>query len=60
VLWVRVERIMLHVVIFVLFVGGSAVMGELPAAKIIGLALFALGAVSFAQWAKRRYLEGKG
>ncbi len=52
--WITMQRVALHVAVFALFVGGSAVMGELVVAKVIGLALFALVLVSFGRWAKRR------
>ena len=43
--WVRVQRIVLHVAVIILFVGGSAVTGELMVVKALGVALFAVALV---------------
>lgn len=37
--WITAQRVALHVVTFVLFVGGSLVKGELPVVKVMGAAL---------------------
>jgi len=41
--WVTVQRVMIHVLVFVLFVGGSAVKGETALIQLMGWALFGTG-----------------
>ena len=43
---VRAQRVVLTLVLFILFVGGSAVMGELTLIRVLGLGLVAAMAVS--------------
>ena len=53
--WVTVQRVILHVATFVLFFGGSAVMGELSAVKLLGLLLFLAAIASgVLRWRARR------
>ncbi len=41
--WVTVQRVIVHVLVFVLFVGGSAVKGETAMIQLMGWALFGAG-----------------
>lgn len=41
--WVGVQRVVVHVLVFVLFVGGSAVKGETAWIQLMGWALFGAG-----------------
>lgn len=41
--WVTVQRVIIHVLVFVLFVGGSAVKGETALIQLMGWALFGAG-----------------
>ncbi|MEM9583559.1 MAG: hypothetical protein AAGA08_10630 [Pseudomonadota bacterium] len=41
--WVTVQRVIVHLLVFVLFVGGSAVKGETGLIQLMGWALFGAG-----------------
>jgi hypothetical protein len=41
--WVTVQRVVVHILVFVLFVGGSAVKGETALIQLMGWALFGAG-----------------
>jgi len=41
--WVTIQRVIVHVLVFVLFVGGSAVKGETALIQLMGWALFGAG-----------------
>ncbi len=41
--WITVQRVVVHVLVFVLFVGGSAVKGETALIQLMGWALFGAG-----------------
>jgi len=48
--WVWGQRIVLHLFVLVLFVGGSAVMGELITVKLIGAVLLAVAMLAMVRW----------
>lgn len=52
--WVNIQRVAVHIMAFVLFFGGSTVMGELLTIKIIGYLLLAVTLVSTIRWAAIR------
>ena len=53
-LWIRIQRVALHLVVLILFVGGSLGTGELGLARALGLVLL-LGALgSLVRWAMTR------
>lgn len=53
--WVTVQRVALHIGAFVLFFGGSAVMGELTLVKVLGAALAATVLICAAMWWRGRH-----
>lgn len=54
--WVTIQRVIVHVLVFVLFVGGSAVKGETALIQLMGWALFGagIGALTVAYLNKRK------
>jgi hypothetical protein len=48
--WVRLQRSLIHVLVLVLFVGGSAIKGELLSAKIIGAILLLVAVLAAVRW----------
>ena len=52
--WVAVQRVGVHVLTYVLFVGGSAVKGELLTIRGIGLVLSVLAVASALIWVTKR------
>ncbi len=57
--WIRVQRIAIHLIALILFVGGSAVKGELLTVRVIGTALFLAALTSPLLWTVSRIRSGK-
>ena len=51
---IRVQRVLLHIVTLVLFVGGSAIKGELMVTQIMGWVLLAAAVLSLVRWRLQR------
>ncbi|MEO0829682.1 MAG: hypothetical protein AAFY03_04400 [Pseudomonadota bacterium] len=60
--WIRVQRIVLHVIVLILFVGGSLGTGELMTVRVLGLILLITALGSLVRWVitrgSRRASEG--
>ena len=54
--WVWMQRVVIHLLVLVLFVGGSTVMGELMTIKIIGALLLGVAALAMVRW----FILGRG
>jgi len=55
--WVTIQRVLIHVLVLVLFVGGSAVKGEMLTVQMIGWALAAAALFAAGSYAMRRRLH---
>ncbi|WP_420861146.1 hypothetical protein [Algirhabdus cladophorae] len=54
--WVWGQRVVIHVLVLVLFVGGSAVKGELNTVKLIGALLLVVALLAMVRW----FIYGRG
>jgi hypothetical protein len=58
-LWIRIQRVLVHLAIFVLFFLGSAKEGELWWSKALGIAMGVVVLISFLIWLTRRLKKPK-
>jgi hypothetical protein len=52
--WVTIYRAVVHILVFVLFFGGSTVTGELNTVKMIGFALLAAAVTGLTVWLREK------
>ncbi|WP_146174238.1 hypothetical protein [Litoreibacter ponti] len=52
--WITVQRVGVHLMAFVLFFGGSAVMGELLTIRVIGAVLLGVALIAVIRWLSLR------
>lgn len=55
--WITAQRVGVHLLAFVLFFGGSAVMGELLTIRVIGAALLAVALIAVIRWLRLRRIQ---
>ena len=49
--WIRIQRYAIHLIVLILFIGGSAFKGELLVVRVIGVLLILATVIGFLKWA---------
>jgi len=57
--WIRTQRIAIHLIVFILFVGGSAAKGELLTVRLMGAVLFVVALASLLVWLSGKVKQGR-